>query len=197
MEWLLLFVIFPVAVRRGWLGMNREIFFAPGILYAFIVYYTSRESWTLPGKDYPRGRLVVRMILTGLAILAVARWLNPGSFLVLPREHTLSWLVMMVLYPPVSAWPQEFVYRRFYFWRYESLFGSGRLLTISSTVVFSFMHLIYANRLALILTLAGGWMFATLYQRTHKLIYPWIEHSFYGQVLLTAGMQSFFLMSNQ
>ena len=65
----------------------------------------------------------------------------------------------MVLYPLLSVYPQAIIYRAFLFNRYALLFD-GWLVIAVSAASFSFMHIIFENPLAVILTMLGGIMFA-------------------------------------
>jgi membrane protease YdiL (CAAX protease family) len=100
--------------------------------------------------------------------------------------------MVMVFYPFLSAWPQEFIYRKFYFRRYEPIFKSEKALIISSTLTFGFLHIMYDNPVSVILSLFGGLIFSLSYNKTRKLFFPWIEHSLYGQMIFTVGLGRFF-----
>ena len=72
-------------------------------------------------------RIVLRFLVCGAALTLVTRWLVPGLFLSLPRERPVFWGAIMVLYPLLSVWPQEVIFRRFLFYRYAAGFwGRGR-----------------------------------------------------------------------
>ena len=101
-----------------------------------------------------------------------------------------AWVLLVVSYPFISALPQEIIYRAFFIDRYARLFG--RATPIASALAFSFLHIIYGNAIAVVLTLAGGLLFAETYQRTRSITLVWLEHAAYGIAVFTFGYASFF-----
>jgi len=51
---------------------------------------------------------------------------------------------------------------------------------------------LFLNPLAVLLTLAGGWMFAGTHRQTGSLAIAAIEHALYGCWIFTAGLGEFF-----
>jgi hypothetical protein len=98
----------------------------------------------------------------------------------------------MALYPMLSVWPQEFLYRRFYFWRYGAIFTSTRELVWSSACAFCMLHAIYHNAVSIVLSLLAGWVFASHYARSGSLLLVWLEHTVFGQWAFTIGLGRFF-----
>jgi uncharacterized protein len=136
-------------------------------------------------------RVILRFAICGTA-LTVATWLLlPHLFLSLPREHPVFWLVIMVLYPVLSVWPQEVIYRRFLFHRYARVFGKTGVV-LASALAFGFAHVIFLNPVAVTLTTAGGAMFAWNYARERSLYLACLEHTLYGCLVFTIGLGQFF-----
>jgi membrane protease YdiL (CAAX protease family) len=127
-----------------------------------------------------------------LVLIAGVAVIIPGSLFDMPRRHTALWGAIVVLYPLVSVYPQELVYRAFLLHRYAELFGTGRRAAAASAVAFGFAHLLFGNVLAVVATLAGGWLFARRYQRTRSLLAVSVEHALYGITLFTVGLGDFF-----
>ena len=76
------------------------------------------------------GRLDWRAILgaaaaTGDAAGLLVWWLVPGQALALPRRATGLWLAILLLYPVLSALPQELIFRALFFRRYRRLFPAS------------------------------------------------------------------------
>jgi membrane protease YdiL (CAAX protease family) len=92
----------------------------------------------------------------------------------------------------ISVLPQEFFFRQFYFWRYERLFQNQWAMMASSAITFMFVHIVYDNSVALLLTLAGGLLFASSYMWTRRLSICWLEHSLYGMTIFTVGLGRYF-----
>jgi membrane protease YdiL (CAAX protease family) len=98
----------------------------------------------------------------------------------------------MLLYPLLSVWPQEVIYRRFLRQRYAPLFGAGAGFIAASALAFGFAHVIFLSWIAVALTLAGGAMFARSYTRHHSLSLCCFEHSLYGCLVFTIGLGRYF-----
>lgn len=102
-------------------------------------------------------------------------------------EHPRLWLGMSAFYCLVSVYPQELIYRHFFFWRYRMLLPHGYFLALNAAL-FCVAHTLYMNNLVFALTLAGGFLFARTFHKTNSLMVTSIEHSFYGVWLYTVGL---------
>jgi len=116
----------------------------------------------------------------------------PGSFLSFPRERPGLWVLVMLLYPVLSVWPQEMIYRAFVYRRYEPLFGRRAGYILASALAFGFMHIIFVNTVAVVLSVLGGLLFAGNYARHRSLVLVSIEHALYGCLIFTTGLGKFF-----
>jgi len=126
-------------------------------------------------------------------VIAVLTWyFMPDSFLSLPREAPAMWLAIMVIYPLLSVWPQEMVYRAFLYHRYAPLFGQGWGYVAASAVVFGYAHIIFLNWIAVAMTAFGGFLFARDYARHKSLLLVCLEHALYGCLIFTVGLGHFF-----
>ena len=110
--------------------------------------------------------------------------------LVLEKPHI--WLLVMLLYPAISVYPQELVYRAFLFRRYAALFPSEQAMKLASALVFAWAHVIFENTIAIALCLVGGWLFASTYARTRSVVAATFEHSLYGCAVFTVGLGWYF-----
>jgi membrane protease YdiL (CAAX protease family) len=102
------------------------------------------------------------------------------------------WILVMVFYPLFSVYPQEIIFRAFFFHRYEKLFGNNSWLIISSGLSFGFVHLFFGNWIAVVLSCAGGIFFANTYSKTRSLLIVSMEHSIWGDFIFTIGLGIFF-----
>ncbi|NVK25607.1 MAG: hypothetical protein HWE10_11820 [Gammaproteobacteria bacterium] len=60
--------------------------------------------------------VVMRSFAFAAAAMLVASWyLTPDWLFALPREQTFMWVALLILYPLLSAWPQEIIFRTFMF----------------------------------------------------------------------------------
>ena len=69
------------------------------------------------------------------------------------------------LYPLLSALPQELVFRPLFFRRYGHLFPDGRIALLANGALFGLAHLMFWNWPAVLLSTAGGLIFAHAYAR--------------------------------
>jgi len=137
-------------------------------------------------------RILRRFLVLGGLLTLVTRLADPAHFLDLPRQRPFLWLAIMLLYPLLSVWPQEMIYRRFLFHRYAPIFGTGAGVIAASALAFGFAHVIFLNFLAVALTAAGGAMFARNLARDRQLGLCCLEHSLYGCLVFTIGLGRFF-----
>jgi membrane protease YdiL (CAAX protease family) len=61
-------------------------------------------------------------------------------------------------------------------------------MIFASAAAFSLMHIVFKNPLALLLTFAGGILFAKTYEKTDSLVISLIEHALYGNYVFTLGL---------
>lgn len=138
-------------------------------------------------------RRIFTIYLIALPCLTGLLWLvDPSVMFFLMRWHTSFWLLIMFAYPLLSVFPQELIYRAFFFERYRPLFGSGIGVIFVSAAVFGFGHIVFHNWISVALTFAGGLLFAMTYQRTASLLMVSVEHALYGCAIFTIGYGQFF-----
>jgi uncharacterized protein len=133
-------------------------------------------------------RNAVCLVVPGFAVRGFAPELL-FSFL---RRSPALWAVVFVLYPLLSVFPQELLYRGFFFHRYQPLFGSGGTMVIASAFAFGFVHIIFDNRLAVCLSLFGGFLFSLTYYSSGSLVLACLDHAMFGDFLFTIGLGQFF-----
>ncbi len=139
--------------------------------------------------------VILRFVLFAIGTTILVWVFAPSKFFILPRTNTGLWLIIMVFYPLWSAFPQEMIYRVWFFNRYRALFRREWIFILTNAVLFSFSHIIFRNWLALALTLVGGLIFAYTYKRSQSLLAVFFEHTLYGDFIFTVGIGQFFYMS--
>ncbi|MFI5323504.1 MAG: CPBP family intramembrane glutamic endopeptidase [Thermodesulfobacteriota bacterium] len=196
LEFLLIFAGAPLlilAVRERW--------FTVGVLWAGAagMYLYSRRLNEYRTPEDTAFREKIKYILIRFAVLApiitAVVWITvPESFLSFPRQRPWIWGLVMVLYPLLSVWPQEMIYRAFLLRRYAPLFGvrSGYILT--SALAFGYMHIIFINSVAVVMSILGGLLFAWNYKRNRSLGLVSVEHALYGCLIFTIGLGRFFFV---
>lgn len=131
-------------------------------------------------------KLLIIMFLTTLFV-----WLSNKDLLfnVLINKPIL-WGFIVFIYSFFSVFPQELIYRRFFFQRYKSLFKSSNQFMFLNAIIFSLGHIFFRNSLVIVLTFLGGLLFAFTYNKTKSTLLVSIEHALYGSWLFTVGMGS-------
>ena len=136
--------------------------------------------------------ILFRAAFVGPALLMMVWFIDPDTLFNFPRTRPALWAIVMVLYPLLSAYPQELIYRFFFFRRYRSLFKTESRMIWASTLAFAFLHIIFLNPLAVLLTIPGGYLLSTTYIRTQSLLVASIEHAVYGNLVFTIGLGFYF-----
>jgi uncharacterized protein len=138
---------------------------------------------------------IVILVAAFAAVVASGVWIfERGYFFYLPRERPGLWLMIMFGYPLLSVFPQEIIFRTWFFHRYGPLFGDRWLTIFASTITFGFAHLMFKNPIALLLTTLGGFVFARTYDRSRSTFVVAVEHALYGAVIFTIGLGRFFYL---
>src|SRR5579883_1523779 len=156
-EFLLLFVVLPLGYRFS----PRAIPPLP-LLWAAALYcywqlhrdptYAQVQLWNArPLAGQLISILLCFVICAGLVGLAV-RMVAPDLLFSFVRSNPRFWVLVMILYPVLSAYPQGIIYRSFLMHRYAPLFPQAALLILVSAAAFAFMHIIFRNPLAVALT---------------------------------------------
>lgn len=100
----------------------------------------------------------------------------------------IKWLIILFVYSFFSVYPQELIYRTFFFKRYRPLFKNTSLFIFINAILFSLAHLLFNSGLVLFLTFFGGVLFALTFKKTESTLLVSIEHAIYGCWLFTVGM---------
>jgi membrane protease YdiL (CAAX protease family) len=143
---------------------------------------------TAPFAQYAPAILGLFAVAAAIGIALVLRFGPPGLFLNFPRSNLRLWSLVMMLYPVLSVYPQGIVYRAFVFDRYRDLFGPAWAMVLASAFAFAYVHIVFRNRLALLLTLFGGILFGIRFQQTRSLFVTSFEHALYGCFMFTVGV---------
>ena len=153
----------------------------------------ARWGVLLEGGVLRHWRVVVLFTaVTAGVTFGLVQWLTPWRLLQMPLDVPGLWLRIMLLYPLLSALPQELIFRALYFERYGGLFPNGTVALAINAGVFALAHLFYANWVALSLTFAGGLAFAWAYRRLRSFPLAFVLHMLGGQLVFTSGLGWFF-----
>ncbi|PWH82574.1 CPBP family intramembrane metalloprotease [Algibacter marinivivus] len=133
---------------------------------------------------------ILKLFIIGI-ITTVFVWITDKTqlFNVLLNKP-IKWLFILFVYSFFSVYPQELIYRTFFFKRYRPLFKNTGLLIFINAILFSLAHLLFNSGLVLFLTFLGGALFALTFKKTESTLLVSIEHAIYGCWLFTVGMGS-------
>ena len=136
--------------------------------------------------------LLIRLPFVIVVLVGIIWILHPDRVFAFPSERPIMWMVVMLLYPFLSALPQEFIFRTFFFHRYGELLTLKYGTILASSAAFSFLHIVYDNWWAVGLSFLGGLLFSITYYRTKSLYWVTVEHALYGCLVFTLGMGNYF-----
>lgn len=162
--------------------------------FVYILVLLRRKGFLklrLPNKEYWNPfwkevgvKLVVIIVVTGVYVFFIA----PDKLFSVLIKRPQLWGLILFIYTFLSVWPQEIIYRTFFYERYEGLIKNKWLFIFINAVLFSLAHLFLGSFLVQLLTFIGGILFAFTYQKTRSTTLVSIEHAIYGNWLFTVGM---------
>jgi membrane protease YdiL (CAAX protease family) len=191
-EFFIIFILIPIGFS---FDFNAWIKFSIGLIgFAYIILVLLKIEklnfkialnldWKLFFKN-TFFKLLVIAILTSLFMFFTNK---ETLFNVLINKPKL-WVLILFIYSIFSVYPQELIYRTFFFQRYKELISNKILFIFINAIVFSLGHIFFRNTLVLILTFLGGLLFAFTYSKTKSTLFVTIEHAIYGSWLFTVGM---------
>ena len=172
------------------------------VLLVLVAVYCGYMLWNDPtfgrglfrrsDDDQISKTIILRLLIIAPGLLGLTWLLHPEDLFAFPIERPWMWMLVMVLYPIVSALPQEFIYRTFFFHRYKDFFYFKNSDILLSALAFSFLHIVYGNWVAIGLSLGGGILFGMTYKRTKSLFWVAVEHIIYGWLIFTLGLGRYF-----
>ncbi len=191
-EFFIIFILVPISFALNyspWIKLSLGFF---GFLYIIYVLLKVEKkkfkvSPNLDWKRFWKQTLVKLLAISVFTSLFV--WITNKELLfnVLLNKPKL-WVFILFVYSFFSVYPQELIYRTFYFDRYKMFFSNERLFIFINAMVFALAHIFFRNTLVLVLTFLGGLLFALTYNKTKSTLLVSIEHAIYGCWLFTVGM---------
>ena len=197
-EFILLCVFLPTTIIVFVLAKHMFVFLWGAALYCGVVMYFKDKSflrtmWRWEAVTWGNMKpLLIRWILASIGMLAFIYWYDPARAFALFDRAPLIIPFLLVLYPLLSALPQEFIFCTFFFDRYKRFFPTERLMVLASAIVFAYAHVLFINWVAPTLSFVAGLIFAMTYSRTKSLALVTIEHGLYGNVLFLVGLGWYF-----
>ena len=191
-ELIIVFVVIPVSFVINYAPILKLII---GVLgFAYIVYVSLKvEKIKFQIQENINWRKFWKATCIKLLLIAVATsffmWFTDKEslFSVLLNKPIL-WILILFFYSFFSVYPQELIYRTFFFKRYKNILKNKTLFLLVNAMLFSLAHLLFKNTFVLFFTFIGGALFAFTYDKTKSTLLVSIEHAIYGCWLFTVGM---------
>ncbi|MEN7550983.1 CPBP family intramembrane glutamic endopeptidase [Rapidithrix thailandica] len=192
-----LFVGIPLLYKFDLIPFHKSIPLLAVFTLAIAILYKDKNFefnwWKLRTWRYWRVHLLRYLLFVVLTTVAV-RVYEPSSLFDFPAHNPNMWLLTILLYPLWSVFPQEVIYRAFFFHRYKELFQKPWALLLMNALLFSFSHIIFNNLLCLVMTFFGSIIFAWTYLKSKSVLAVSIEHALYGNYIFTVGLGKYFFL---
>ena len=191
-ELFLIFVLIPISFAIPYPVWIKLVIGVIGFAYVifvllriekFRVKINKNLNWKLFFK-----RTFLQLIFIALVTSVYVFFVDRTNLFTVVLNKPLLWIVILFVYSFFSVYPQELIYRTFFFSRYQKLFKSERLFLLFNATLFSLAHIFFRNALVMVLTFVGGILFALTFNKTRSTLLVSIEHAIYGAWLFTVGM---------
>lgn len=191
-EFFIIFICIPVSFAIHfaiWIKMAIAVL---GFLYVIYVLLKLEKNKFKVAKGL-NWKAFWRQTLIKLVVIAIITtlymfWVDKDNLFIVLMTKPMLWTMILFIYSVFSVYPQELIYRTFFFQRYEQLFKNRYLFIIVNAAVFSLAHIFFRNTLVMFLTFIGGILFALTFKKTKSTLLVSIEHAIYGCWLFTVGM---------
>jgi membrane protease YdiL (CAAX protease family) len=192
LELLIIFVFIPISFVFNYAPILKLVIGILGFTYiTFVLFKVEKIKVHIEKNNnwqaFWKSTIIKLLIIAFITSLFVWFTDKESLFVVLLNKPKL-WLLMLLFYSLFSVYPQELLYRTFFFKRYKILFKNEYVFIFINALLFSLAHLFFKNTLVLILTFVGGILFAFTFKKTKSTFLVSIEHSIYGCWLFTVGM---------
>ena len=197
-EFILLCVVLPGIIIAGRLAPYMFFFLWSVAGYCLLVDKTGRSQswrdvWQVAAVNWLNLKgVLARWVVCSIGMAVFVAFYDPDRFFALVRERPLFVPILMIIYPVLSALPQEFIFCHFFFRRYKPFFPTDRMMIIASAVTFAWAHVLFINWVAPVFSFVAGLIFACTYAKTRSLALVTLEHGLYGNVLFIVGLGWYF-----
>ncbi len=189
---------FPVLVMKFKLASYTLIILWIACLYCVVIYRLvskDDDDNIFKWKSISISNLLKIFLRWGMIsciiFLVTFYFFNDKLFFIQKNNPEIIWKIL-ILYPLVSALPQEFIFCTFFFKRYETLFINKNTMILMSSLTFSLAHLFFINYVAPFLGFFAGLIFAWTFSKYRSLALVAIEHGLYGNTIFLLGLGWYF-----
>ncbi len=193
-ELILLFLFLPLLYAFGLSDL--PIYFAVIFIsvYCLIMLladpnFDRKELWVNQFKDW---RVIFLRFLLGVVLfVSLIAYFHPDAFFqtLIARPWLLA--IALVSYPILSVYPQEIIYRTYFYHRYQHFFPTRNAAIFANAVLFALAHLIFFNWIAILVTFVGGIVFSLTYLKSKSTFAAFVEHTLYGNFIFIIGIGEF------
>ncbi len=191
-EFFIIFIIIPIAFTIDFPVFIKASVGLIGFCYIlYVLLKVEQNSFkvnqNLNWKQFWKQTLI-KLILIAIITSLFVYFTDRSNLFIVVLNKPLLWLIILFVYSVFSVYPQELIYRTFFFQRYQKVFSNQNMLLFINGIVFALAHLFFKNTLVLILTFLGGLLFAFTFKKTKSTLLVSIEHAIFGCWLFTVGM---------
>lgn len=162
-------------------------------IYRHYHYEDIRTLWGWDKVTWPHLKpILIRWVVCSFLMLALVWFYDPEKLFYLPRNKPEIIPFLLVMYPLLSALPQEFIFCTFFFERFAPFFKTDRAKILASAIVFAYAHVLFINPIAPPVSFIGGYIFASTFAKHRSLALVTVEHGLYGNVLFLVGLGWYF-----
>ena len=190
-ELFIITIIFPLII----IIYNLQKYVIPIVIFAAILcaYYLHKKKYKFNFlKKFDKKKAIKIIIRDILICMIIYLLIFINNFPVLPITSFKLLIIIMIIYPIISALPQEICFRAFFFHRYSILFQNKILLIVINGLIFGLLHSIYLNLQIIIITFFAGVLFSLNYYYNKSLFLVTIEHSLLGNFIFSIGLGYYF-----
>ncbi|MEE9408047.1 MAG: CPBP family intramembrane glutamic endopeptidase [Polaribacter sp.] len=191
-ELILLFIVIPLSFVFEYSSILKLIIGVLGFTYILYVLFKVEKiklqiQKNINWKEFWKTTLI-KLLVIGLITTVFVWYTEKENLFNVVLNKPLMWILILLFYSVFSVYPQELLYRTFFFQRYKNLFKNVNIFIIINAILFSLAHLFFKNTLVMILTFIGGILFTITYKKTKSTLLVSVEHAIYGCWLFTVGM---------
>jgi len=198
LEFLLLCICLPSVIIAFRFAPYMFFFLWSATLYCFFILRFKHNEhfldiWKWKSVTWSNMKpILIRFVIATIGMVAFIYAVDPDRIFGIVRDRPQIIPFLLVIYPVLSALPQEFIFCSFFFERYQKFFPRTITMILASALVFAFAHVLYINWIAPLLSFIAGIIFATTYAKTKSLALVTIEHGLYGNALFLVGLGWYF-----
>ena len=193
-EFFVLFILLPLSFSLDYTIVIKMAMGLTGFVYViYVLLKVEKLKFQIaPNLDWNHFWKFTLLKFAGIAVFTfVYVWFfDKNNLFAVVIHKPIMWIIILFVYSLLSVYPQELIYRTFFFERYQALFSNDKFFIFFNAIVFSLGHIFFKNGLVIVLTFLGGILFALTYKKTKSTIFVSIEHAIYGCWLFTVGMGS-------